>query len=105
MITPGRADQPCEIIVDMTGFTSSSQLPVQWLKYVTEVVPVDIRNRIKAVHFLNVNSVAYRYLRRLHNLSAGSHFGVDAKMFASVAELSEHVHPNALVPLQYASML
>ena len=59
MMAPGRADRSCDIIVDMTGFASSSQLPVQWLRYVTEVVPLDVRARVRAVHFLNVNATAY----------------------------------------------
>jgi hypothetical protein len=66
------ASQPFDIVIDMTGFTSSSQLPVQWLKYVSDITPSDLRSRLGTLYFLNINAVAYRYLRRLQNLAAGS---------------------------------
>lgn len=70
-MTPKRINQKFKLIVDMTGFTQSAQLPIQWLRIVSETTPYDLHMYLETVYFLNINTSAYRYLRRLWNLSAG----------------------------------
>ena len=60
-----------DIILDCTLFTSKSEVPLQWLKYCAEVIPADIRVRFSTTRILNANTLAQKYLRRLHNISAG----------------------------------
>jgi hypothetical protein len=64
-------DQMYEIILDCTSFTSVSEVPVQWLKFCTELIPSDIRKRLLTTYVLNPNALTQRYLRRLYNVSAG----------------------------------
>lgn len=63
--------QPFDIILDCTSFTSSSEVPLQWLKFCAELVPYDIRMRFETVRILNPNDLMQKCLRRLYNISAG----------------------------------
>ena len=60
-----------DIILDCTSFTSKSEVPLQWLKYCAEVIPMDIRVRFSTTRILNANTLTQKYLRRLYNISAG----------------------------------
>jgi hypothetical protein len=60
-----------DIILECTFFTSKSEVPLQWLKYCTEIIPADIRLRFSTTRILNPNTLAQKYLRRLYNVSAG----------------------------------
>lgn len=62
-----------EIIMDCTSFTSTSEIPVQWMNTCSQLVPFDIRERFTNVYILNANSLTQRYLRRMYNISAGMH--------------------------------
>ena len=65
-----------DIIFDCTGFSSTSQVPAQWLKFATETIPIDIWRRFKTLRLLTPNTFALRYLRRLYNnLTSGSSSG------------------------------
>jgi len=48
-----------------------AEIPIQWLKYCTELIPCDIRQRFLTTYILNPNALTQRYLRRLYNISAG----------------------------------
>jgi neurofibromin 1 len=61
-----------EIIFDWTSFSSSSQVPMQWLKYCIEIIPRDFRARFETAYILNPNAAAVKYLRRLWNITAGT---------------------------------
>jgi neurofibromin 1 len=72
-LTSSVADaRPFEIIFDWTSFSSSSQVPMQWLKYCIEIIPHDFRARFETAYILNPNSAAIKYLRRLWNITAGA---------------------------------
>lgn len=61
------------MILDYTGFTSTSQVPAQWLKFAAETIPLDIWKRLKTMRLLTPNTFALRYLRRLYNnLTSGT---------------------------------
>ncbi|KAI0775878.1 hypothetical protein BD413DRAFT_470082 [Trametes elegans] len=71
--SPTNEDRDFDIILDYTGFTSTSQVPAQWLKFAAETIPIDIWKRLKTMRFLAPNTFALRYLRRLYNnLTSGA---------------------------------
>ena len=108
-----------EIVFDWTSFSSSSQVPMQWLKYCIEIIPHDFRAKFETAYILNPNSAAVKYLRRLWNITAGaklvhdpsvaltlpsgSHLSSQVKACCSVQELQTFVPASATVPLVYAS--
>ncbi|KAF8506037.1 hypothetical protein F5888DRAFT_1937943 [Russula emetica] len=94
-----------EIIFDWTSFSSSSQVPMQWLKYCIEIIPHDFRERFETAYILNPNSSAIKYLRRLWNITAGSHLSSQVKACSSVLELQTFVPASATAPLVYATSL
>jgi len=119
MMDPLRIDQPYDVIIDLTGFAAGSQPPVQWLKFITEITPSDLRRRKRSIYFLNMNDLAHRFLRKIRNLSAGvqqcfvkrfpdtnfknqGEWSTTEKYCSSLAELREFVDPVALEPLTYA---
>lgn len=86
--------QPFDVIVDCTGFSSMSELPLQWLRFCAEIVPKDIRERFITAHVLNPNSLAQKYFRRLYNFMAGTAFCASIKTYVSVAQLLEELPEN-----------
>ncbi|KAH9939229.1 uncharacterized protein BXZ73DRAFT_88953 [Epithele typhae] len=96
-----------EIILDLTGFTSTSQVPAQWLKFATETIPTDIWKRFSALRLLSPNSSAIRYLRRLYNnLSSSALESLRITIHTTVADLMAQ-YPAGLTPrsLGYAISL
>jgi neurofibromin 1 len=75
-----------EIVVDCTGFTPTSELPLQWLRFCAEIVPRNIRERFMIAHFLNPNSLTQKYLRRLYNFMAGNDFLFITESFVDFVE-------------------
>ncbi|KAF9480190.1 hypothetical protein BDN70DRAFT_931958 [Pholiota conissans] len=90
-----------DIIVDCTSFASASEVPLQWLKFCAELIPYDIRTRFDTVRVLNANGLMQQYLRRLYNVSAGSPFCRETKIYTSVADLIKDVPPATLQCLIY----
>jgi hypothetical protein len=97
-----------------------SEVPLQWLKYCTELVPSDILFKFRTTHILNPNALTLKFLRRLYNLTAGellsffianylficatgAQFCSEVRAYTSVAELSNYVPPEALDLLQLPS--
>ena len=60
-----------DLILDCTSFNSSSEIPLQWLKYCAELIPSDIRKRFAVARILNPNTLMQKFMRRLYNISAG----------------------------------
>ncbi|KDQ64130.1 hypothetical protein JAAARDRAFT_118551 [Jaapia argillacea MUCL 33604] len=98
---PAYESRMFEVIVDCTAFTGSSEVPVQWIKYCTEVIPWDVRQRFMTAYILNPNALTQRYLRRLYNISAGS----EVRAYPSVDELLGHVPEACLAALSYPTSL
>ncbi|PFH50162.1 hypothetical protein AMATHDRAFT_80979 [Amanita thiersii Skay4041] len=94
--------QTFEIILDCTSFTTMSEVPLQWLKYCAELIPLDIRCRLMRTHILNPNGLMQKYLRRLYNVAGGMSFCGEVKTYMTVAELSQQLPGQALTPLPYA---
>ncbi|KDR84288.1 hypothetical protein GALMADRAFT_87191 [Galerina marginata CBS 339.88] len=90
-----------DIVLDCTGFTATSEVPLQWLKYCAELIPKDTRVRFSATRILNPNTLTQKYLRRLYNISAGTPLSTEIKAYTSVLQLMEDVRTTALAPLAY----
>ncbi|KAF9527976.1 hypothetical protein CPB83DRAFT_363170 [Crepidotus variabilis] len=88
-----------DVILDCTSFTSNSEVPLLWLKYCTELIPIDIRMRFTTARVLNPNSLMHKYMRRLYNVSAGIPISADMKVYTSVLQLMEDVRTAVLPPL------
>ena len=110
-----------DIILDCTSFTSKSEVPLQWLKYCAEVIPMDIRVRFSTTRILNANTLTQKYLRRLYNISAGvsvylivtvlsrlwepgTRLCNEIKAYTSVLQLLEDVETAALPSLAFAGI-
>ncbi|KAH7916805.1 hypothetical protein BJ138DRAFT_1121610 [Hygrophoropsis aurantiaca] len=98
-------DRLFEIILDCTSFSSTSEIPVHWLKTCSELIPSDVRQRFINAYILNPNSLTQKYLRRMYNISAGTIFSNGIKACSSVAELLVHVPGSSLSALQYPMTL
>ncbi|KAG6336483.1 hypothetical protein ID866_2597 [Astraeus odoratus] len=59
-----------EIILDCTSFTTTSEIPIQWMNTCSQLIPFDIRERFTGFYILNANSLTQKYLRRMYNVSA-----------------------------------
>ncbi|PPQ78909.1 hypothetical protein CVT25_002369 [Psilocybe cyanescens] len=90
-----------DLVLDCTGFSSISEVPLQWLKYCAELIPSDIRSRFSATRILSPNALTQKYLRRLYNISAGTPLCSEIKAYTSVLQLMEDVRTAALAPLAY----
>ncbi|KAI6130277.1 hypothetical protein EDD16DRAFT_1541379 [Pisolithus croceorrhizus] len=94
-----------EIILDCTSFTSTSEIPVQWMNTCSQLIPSDVRQRFTNIYVLNANSLTQRYLRRLYNISAGTVLSSGVKICPSVRELMQHVPQGCLSALEYPASL
>ncbi|KAF8635007.1 hypothetical protein AX15_000591 [Amanita polypyramis BW_CC] len=98
-------DRQFELILDCTAFTTASEIPLQWINYCAELIPMDIRARLNKTHILNPDSQAQKYLRRLYNVAAGISFCGEVRTYPTVKLLQQQVPGQALVPLAYAESL
>ncbi|KAF8450670.1 hypothetical protein L210DRAFT_3520995 [Boletus edulis BED1] len=105
LTSPEYGSRQYEIILDCTSFTSTSEIPVQWLKTCTQLIPVDVRQRFMNGYFLNANSLTQRYLRRVYNISAGTILSNGIKACSSVTELLQHVPQSCLPALECPTSL
>ncbi|KAK7053933.1 hypothetical protein R3P38DRAFT_3343387 [Favolaschia claudopus] len=94
-----------DVVLDCTGFTGISELPLQWLKFCAELIPYDIRMRFGTTHILNSNILTQKYMRRLYNFAAGTPFCSVVKAHSSVTELLAQVPASAIEKLEYPSRL
>ncbi|KAG8218508.1 hypothetical protein J3R82DRAFT_4145 [Butyriboletus roseoflavus] len=105
LTSPEYGKRHYEIILDCTSFTSTSEIPVQWLKTCSQLIPMDVRQRFMNGYFLNANSLTQRYLRRMYNISAGTILSSGIKACSSVIELLQHVPQSSLPALEYPTSL
>ncbi|KAH7931340.1 hypothetical protein BV22DRAFT_1124264 [Leucogyrophana mollusca] len=105
LTSPAHNDRLFEIILDCTSFTSTSEIPVHWLKTCSELIPSDVRSRFINAYILNPNSLTQKYLRRMYNISAGTIFSSGIKACSSISELLVHVPASSLAALQYPTTL
>ncbi|KAI0371618.1 hypothetical protein BV20DRAFT_1017123 [Pilatotrama ljubarskyi] len=105
--SPTNEARDFDIIFDFTGFTSTSQVPAQWLKFAAETIPLDIWQRLKTMRLLAPNTFALRYLRRLYNnLTSGATDSANITIHTSLGDLLNHYPDGLSAPsLSYANIL
>lgn len=60
-----------DLIVDFTGFTASSEIPLSWVRTLIEITPSEIPKRFRDLYLVNINAAAQAFLRKLYYLSPG----------------------------------
>ncbi|KIJ20411.1 hypothetical protein PAXINDRAFT_166473 [Paxillus involutus ATCC 200175] len=105
LTSPEYEDRLYEIILDCTSFTSTSEIPVQWLKTCSQLIPVDVRQRFINGYILNANTLTQRYLRRMYNISAGTILSTGIKACSLVTELLQHVPKSCVSALECPASL
>lgn len=64
-------EQTYDIIVDCTAFSTSSELPLPWIKYLIDMIPSDLAVQFRLAYIVNSNGAAQVYLRKvLHALAS-----------------------------------
>jgi hypothetical protein len=61
----------CKFVLDYTKYNTTAELPVDWLKLCIEFIPIDLRQKIHAMYYLNANALTQRYLRKFFLVSPG----------------------------------
>ncbi|KAG8981934.1 Ras GTPase activating protein ira2 [Tulasnella sp. 425] len=90
-----------DIIIDCTGFSSSSEVPIQWFKFLIELVPSDILQRWSTTYILNPNTYCQKYLRKLYHLFSGLNVRKQVTAVSSVHDLLPMVHPSVISLMTY----
>jgi len=60
-----------DVIIDCTGFTAMSEIPLLWFKIFLELVPADIVARFSRCFILNANNAAAKFFRKLYHICGG----------------------------------
>jgi neurofibromin 1 len=105
LLSPAYEDRKFEVVLDCTSFTSTSEIPAQWLTTCSQLIPIDIRRRFLTSYILNPNSLTQKYLRRMYNISSGTMLSSGVRACSSVAELLQYVPQESLTALRYPTSL
>jgi len=65
-----------DVIIDCTGFTTTSEIPLLWFKIYLELVPVELVERFSRCFILNPNNTAAKFLRKLYHICGGLDFSI-----------------------------
>ncbi|KAF8592239.1 hypothetical protein K439DRAFT_1626245 [Ramaria rubella] len=98
-------EQPFDVIIDCTAFTSASEVPISWCKLCLEHMPLDLRQRFDTAYILNSNPAAQKFLRKLYHVCSNVKFASSVVAVSSIAELATHVHPGSLTPMSFTTTL
>jgi len=63
-----------DVLIDCTGFTATSEIPLLWFKIFLELVPMDLVERFSRCFILNPNNAAAKFLRKLYHICGGLDF-------------------------------
>ncbi|KAG2060194.1 hypothetical protein BDR06DRAFT_948277 [Suillus hirtellus] len=105
LLSPAYEDRKFEVVLDCTSFTSTSEIPAQWLTTCSQLIPIDIRRRFLTSYILNPNSLTQKYLRRMYNISSGTMLSSGVRACSSIAELLQYVPQESLTALRYPTSL
>ncbi|KAF7726129.1 Ras GTPase activating protein ira2 [Apophysomyces ossiformis] len=89
------ANKSIEVVLDMTLFSPSNEVPNQWISQTMQLLPFDVYDNVATIHLYNPNSHLRKYIKKLprpvtHKLSRRITFAV------TLAELHEHILPTEL---------
>ncbi|KAG8870177.1 Ras GTPase activating protein ira2 [Serendipita sp. 405] len=86
-------NQTFDVIIDCTGFTSTSEVPLLWLKVFLERCPHDFVQNFSTAFILNSNNAAMKFLRKLFHMSGGIQIAKTCLAVSSLQDLKRHL-PN-----------
>lgn len=89
------ASKACEVVLDMTQFGPSNEIPNQWISQLLQLLPFDLYDNVAAIHIYNPNSFLRKYIKKLprpltHKISKRISFAV------TLVELQEHIHASEI---------
>jgi hypothetical protein len=90
-----------DVVIDCTGFTTSSEIPLLWLKAFLERCPLEFVQGFSRAFILNVNNAAAKFLRKLYHISAGNPLAKNSISVSSIEGLKSYLPAataDALVP-------
>lgn len=81
-----------ELIIDMTLFSPSNEIPVQYINQIFQLLPFDASDNIASILIYNPNSHLRKYVKKLprtlsHKMNKRLFFAV------TLAELYEYINP------------
>ncbi|CAE6422943.1 unnamed protein product [Rhizoctonia solani] len=94
-----------DLILDCTAFSTTSEIPTQWINEFVEVTPFDFVERLRTIYIVNPNQLAQKFLRKMYHRFSGMGIGKTVVAVSAMAELIEKIHPDSLAPLTAASSL
>lgn len=80
-----------DVVIDCTGFTSSSEIPILWLKVFFERCPQDFVQGFQRAFILNANNAALKFLRKLYHITATTPIAKSVHSIASLEVLKRHI--------------
>ncbi|CCO27597.1 Neurofibromin AltName: Full=Neurofibromatosis-related protein NF-1 [Rhizoctonia solani AG-1 IB] len=94
-----------DLILDCTAFSTTSEIPTQWINEFVEVTPFDFVERLRTIYIVNPNQLAQKFLRKMYHRFSGMGIGKTVVAVSAMVELIEKIHPDSLAPLTAASSL
>ncbi|PVG03445.1 hypothetical protein CPB86DRAFT_723065 [Serendipita vermifera] len=89
--TLSTCNTPFEVVVDCTGFTASSEIPLVWLKVFLERCPLEFVEGFSRAFILNANNTAIKFLRKLYHISGGLPLAKSTVTVSSVHDLKVYL--------------
>ncbi|KAI8137099.1 hypothetical protein BJV82DRAFT_547510 [Fennellomyces sp. T-0311] len=89
------ATKSCELVLDLTQFGASNEIPSQWISQLLQLLPFDMYDNVAMIHIYNPNSYLRKYIKKLprpvtHKITKRISFAV------TLVELQEHISPSEI---------
>ncbi|KAI9261580.1 hypothetical protein BDA99DRAFT_547292 [Phascolomyces articulosus] len=89
------ANKSCELVLDLTQFGPSNEIPSQWISQLLQLLPFDMYDNVAMIHVYNPNSFLRKYIKKLprpvtHKITKRISFAV------TLVELQEHIHASEI---------
>ncbi|KAI9491357.1 hypothetical protein BDB00DRAFT_874401 [Zychaea mexicana] len=89
------ANKSCELVLDLTQFGPSNEIPSQWISQLLQLLPFDMYDNVAMIHIYNPNSFLRKYVKKLprpvtHKISKRISFAV------TLVELQEHINASEI---------
>jgi neurofibromin 1 len=94
-----------DVVIDCTGFTMTSEIPLLWLKVFLERCPLEFVQGFSRAFLLNVNNAAAKFLRKLYHISAGNPLAKSSISVSSIEDLKNHLPAATAEALTHTTLL
>lgn len=89
------ANKLCEVVLDLTQFGPSNEIPNQWISQLLQLLPFDVYDNVAMIHIYNPNSFLRKYIKKLprpvtHKITKRINFAV------ILVELQEHINASEI---------